>query len=166
MQCRYIKIGYICSKPRRSHLQPWAQHGKWPTMSPVLLCCHQLILGLKLRVQNHNQTLHKLTNPSEEAKGFKGPLSVLLKLFRHCQVGVSFRTTESDLDHSLKLGLKFYEKNRVGHCGVILCHWSCRSTGSICFLCFLGSEVLLLIWKHWMSLWVAHQPYCYWFCMN
>lgn len=79
-------------------------------MSPVLLCSHQLILGLKLTVQNHNPTLYKLTNPSEEAKGFKGPLSVLLKLFRLCQVGVSFRTTESDLDHSLKLGLKFYEK--------------------------------------------------------
>ena len=43
-----------------------------------------------------------MTNPSEEAKGFEGHLSVLLKLYRHCQVGISFRTTESGVDDTLE----------------------------------------------------------------
>lgn len=27
MECKYVGTAYICSQPRRSHLQPWAQHG-------------------------------------------------------------------------------------------------------------------------------------------
>ena len=50
-------------------------------------------------------TLHKLTNPSEEAKGFEGHLSVSLKLYRHCQLGISFKTTKSDLNDTLELCL-------------------------------------------------------------
>ena len=71
-------------------------------MSPVVICCDQLILGLKRTVQNHSQTLHKLTNPSKEAKGFEGHLSVLLNLYRHCQIGIIFRTPDSDLDDVLE----------------------------------------------------------------
>lgn len=61
-----------------------------------------LILGLKQTVQNHSPTLHKVTNPSEEAKGFEGHLNVLMKLYRLCQVGISFWTTESDLEDTLE----------------------------------------------------------------
>lgn len=63
-------------------------------MSPVLPHCHQLILGLKQteQNQNHSPTFHKLTNRWEKAKGFKGHLSVLLKLYRHCQASIGFKT--------------------------------------------------------------------------
>ena len=69
------------------------------------------MLGLKQTVQNHNPTLHKVTNPSEEAKGFEDHLNVLLKLYRHCPVGISFRTTESDLEDTLE------------HCLISVCYY-------------------------------------------